>query len=173
MQKTASLTQFNPYTMHCWKLSPFLSSDSYLGSITTISQGLKQRLSGHENDPAYARLHLKSNLNVSFSKLPVPCFCRKLEIWISSALLLITQYSQGHIHGLEEMMHGSSTAAGHRKGYHLHTDSGTVLFLNFPNIQTGRFFPAKAKIIQDLPEKNIRLKFDKDDVHNSSHIIII
>lgn len=71
MQKTASLTQYKPSAVYCCKLPPFLSSDSSLGSILPANQGLKQCLNGPENDAAWARLHLKSSHNVSFSKLPV------------------------------------------------------------------------------------------------------
>lgn len=84
MQKTASLTQFKPSAMYCWKLPPFLSSDSSLGSILPVKRGgLKQCLNGPENDPAYTRLHLKSSHNVSSSKLPV-LKAGNLE-WLSSA----------------------------------------------------------------------------------------
>jgi len=132
-----------------------------LGSIATISQGLNQCSSGQENDPAYARFRLKSKLSVSFSKLPVPRVCRELESQISSAPLVTAQHSQGRTQGLQDTMRGSSTAAGHRNLHHLHMGSGAGLLLNFPDIQTGRFFPAKAKIIQYLSEKMSRLNFVK------------
>lgn len=116
MQKTASFTQFEPSTMYCWKLPPFLSSDSSLSSILLVNRGLKQCLNSCENDPAYTRLHLKSS-HIMSPSASYPCW--KLEIWNSSALMMIRQHSQGHSCGLEERMHGSSIAAGQRKGSHL------------------------------------------------------